>query len=108
MEFLLAQQARADARQERADARHERAEARQEKAELRLERIDRRVEAIAKLVQTGMKMLAQSSQEQKELRAEVKLVVQAQKKADARMDRLETTVDRFITALREQRGNGRK
>ncbi len=93
-EFLLAQQARADARQERADAR--------------LERIDRRVEAIAKLVQQGMKILARSSEEQRELRAEVRLIAQAQKKADARMDRLESTVDRFITALREQRGNGRK
>jgi hypothetical protein len=93
-EFLLAQQARADARQEQAD--------------VRLARIDRRVEAIAKLVQQGMKILAKSSEEQRELRAEVRLIAQAQKKADARMDRLESTVDRFITALREQRGNGRK
>lgn len=91
MEFLLDQAARADARMGRADARMDRAEARS----------DREFEKIRKLFQVGARELAEQRRQQREVKAELRRLAEAQ-------TRTEKALALFLRSLGRGGGNGHR
>jgi hypothetical protein len=93
MQFILESQARAEVRMEKADARTAAME----------KRLDKRMDSIAKLIRQGMRILAQTQTELREL-------AKAQKRSDIKIAELaeaQKSTDRSLKALIDSLRTGR-
>ena len=71
MEFILQQQAKADAQIAIVAERQAKAEEQQRKAEERQAKADKQIAAILNLIQTGMRMIVKQGESIKQLRVEL-------------------------------------
>jgi membrane protein involved in colicin uptake len=106
MEFILQQQAKAEARSERYEARLAQAEARAEARAAQAEaKAERQMAAIRKLIQTGMRMIVKNETLIKEVAAAQKATESELRTLAAAQKVTETKLQGFIDFLRRG-GNG--
>ena len=96
MQFILESQARTSAaleeladRQIKAEARMDRFEARMDRADARMDRFDKSLDGIRKLIKTGMKLMVEIQQAERENKSALK--------------QLSTRIDAFIASMVEGR-----
>ena len=94
MQFILDQQAKSEARWQRAEER--------------MDKFDRRLNAIAKLVETGMKMLNRATEEQREIRANMKQTQASIQGLAAAQKRTDQKFERLVELLSRRSPNGRR
>jgi hypothetical protein len=119
IEFILESQARTEAA---LDRMAEQTKARSAAVDNRLDKMSKRMDATVKLIQVGMKLLVNVQKCQQEMNGKLNALVDAQQRADARMDqfdarmdrlaasqdRTEKTLNRFIASLTRKNKNGHR
>ena len=93
MEFILQQQAKADAQIARTDAQIARVSEQHEKAEKRLAKNEKQIAAILKLIQAGMRMIVKQGENINQLKAH-KQLADAQRTTEIKLQGLRDALRR--------------